>query len=152
MQLMNIQRGHSFVQAIFEYDKDLGCYRFENDIRLGDWSVATIVRIGGPTTSVYKYDYKNYLEFVITDKHGESRIKQYYHNLFSDEMLITKEYDDDLSQRGVRLFLENHPIFDAQDWRDYDASILISAIKKIVNSDKITINMEKVDKIRDILR
>lgn len=151
MQLMNIQHGGSLIQAVFEYDKDMGAYRFENDIKLGNWTIARIIRIGGPRTSIYKYDFKNYLEFVITDKWGESRIKQYYHNCFSDDITTKKTYDDDLSQRGVRLFLENHPIFDAQDWNDYDAYAFVSAIKKVIGSDEMT-NKEKVDKIRDMLR
>ena len=36
MQLMNIQHGGSLIQVVFEYDKDMGAYRFENDIKLGN--------------------------------------------------------------------------------------------------------------------
>lgn len=92
---MNIQHGRSLMQAVFEYDEDMFAYRFEDDIKLGDWTIAKIVRIGGPKTSIYKYDFKNYLEFVITDKCGESRVKQYYHNCFSEEITTSKTYDDE---------------------------------------------------------
>ena len=108
------------------------------------------IRLGGPETSIYKYEFKNYLEFVIIDKRGESRIKQFYYN-DNSEFTTTKPYDDNISQRGIRLFLENHPLFDCIDWNDYDASAVISKIKETVNSDNMN-NDETIDKIRSLLK
>lgn len=149
---MNIQHGRTVIQTVYEYDENLGAYRFGDDIKIGDWVVAKMVRIGGPRISVYKYDFKNYLEFVITDKSGESRTKLYYYNCFSDEITTTKTYDDDLPQRGVRLFLENHPIFETKDWEEYDAFAIVSKIEKVIYSEDEMSNLEKLTKIRNLLR
>lgn len=151
MELMNIQHGLSIIQVTYEYDKEMRAFHFKDDIRIGYWTVLKNIRLGGPETSIYKYEFKNYLEFVIVDKHGESRIKQFYYNCNS-EFTTTKPYDDDdISQSGIRRFLENHPLFDCIDWNDYDASAVISRIKITVNSDNMN-NVEKIDKIRSLLK
>lgn len=150
MELMNIQHGLSIIQVTYEYDKEMRAFHFKNDINIGYWTVLKNIRIGGPETSIYKYDFNNYLEFVIIDKRGESRIKQFYYNCNS-EFTTTKPYDDNISQRGIRLFLENHPLFDSINWNDYDASAVISKIKETVNSDNMN-NVEKIDKIRSLIK
>lgn len=33
-----------------------------------EMSLRRIIKLGGPKVSSYKYDFKNYLEFIITDK------------------------------------------------------------------------------------
>lgn len=147
---MNIQHGLSIIQVTYEYDKEMRAFHFKDDIKIGYWTVLKNIRLGGPETSIYKYDFNNYLEFVIKDKRGTSRIKQFYYNNNS-EFTTTKPYDDDISQRGIRRFLENHPLFDSIDWNDYDASVVISRIKKTVNSDNMN-NVEKIDKIRSLLK
>lgn len=151
MEMMNIQHGPSIIQVTYEYDKEMRAFHFKDDIKIGYWTVLKNIRIGGPETSIYKYDFNNYLEFVIIDKRGESRIKQYYYNCFSDEIIVNQSYDDDISQRGIRLFLENHPLFDCIDWNDYDASAVISKIKETVNSDNMN-NVDKINKIRSLLK
>lgn len=150
MELMNIQHGLSTIQVTYEYDKEMRAFHFKDDIKIGYWTVLKKIRLGGPETSIYKYEFKNYLEFVIIDKRGESRIKQFYYN-DNSEFTTTKPYDDNISQRGIRLFLENHPLFDCIDWNDYDASAIISKIKETVNSDNMN-NDEKIDKIRSLLK
>ena len=151
MELMNIQHGLSIIQVTYEYDKEMRAFHFKDDIRIGYWTVLKNIRLGGPETSIYKYEFKNYLEFVIVDKRGESRMKQFYYNC-SSEFTTTKPYDDDdISQSGIRRFLENHPLFDCIDWNDYDASAVISRIKITVNSDNMN-NVEKIDKIRSLLK
>ena len=39
-----------------------------------------IVKLGGPRSSIYKYDFKNYLEFVIVDKKEINRTKEWYYH------------------------------------------------------------------------
>ena len=151
MELMNIQHGLSIIQVTYEYDKEMRAFHFKDDIRIGYWTVLKNIRLGGPETSIYKYEFKNYLEFVILDKRGESRIKQFYYNCNS-EFTTTKPYDDDdISQSGIRRFLENHPLCDCIDWNGYDASAVISRIRVTVNSDNMN-NVEKIDKIRSLLK
>lgn len=148
MELMNIQHGLSIIQVTYEYDKEMRAFHFKDDIKIGYWTVLKNIRLGGPETSIYKYEFKNYLEFVIIDKREESRIKQFYYNCNSEFTTTKPYYDDDISQSGIRRFLENHPLFDSIDWNDYDASAIISDIKETVNSD----NMNNVDKIRSLLK
>jgi hypothetical protein len=148
MALLNILRGTCLVQAYFEYDTKHDVICFDADIILGDWRVSK--RIPDSYNRQYLSHYDDYVEFVIIDKHGESRIWKFnYNNTFPD-MPDASNYDYGGVQRGVRRFLENHPLFDCDDWKDYESSFILSKIHDVVKSDKS--NYEKLTEIRRIVQ
>lgn len=149
MASMHIQTVNHSVHASYEYDKEGREYRFTSDIQLGKWTIAKTIGIGGPRESRYKYDFSNYLIFTITDRDGISRIWNFYHNCNDEMMNVTKTYPDNVAERGIRLFLENHPIFNSFDWKEFDAMVQLSEIKKVMESDLNTLT--KVCEIRRIL-
>ena len=64
MEMLNIKHGNQVQQLRYDYDS--GVYSFEKDIQIGDWTVSRFIKIGGPKGgSIYKYDFKNFFEFVI---------------------------------------------------------------------------------------
>lgn len=151
MELMNISHGSFNVQAFFEYVAELRSFRFAEDIKLGDWTISKMIGVGGPKLSHYKYDWHNYLEFFITDKNGESRVWQFYYNIPCEEITEAKTYHDNIAQRGVRRFLENHPIFDSENWSEYESLKKLAKIKKVLNSEELSSSC-KLEEIRNILQ
>lgn len=152
MELMNIIHGRLIIQAAYEFDEGMCVFHFKDDIKIGDWTVVKNICIGGPSTSTGgKCGLDNYLEFVILDKCGEPRTMQFYYNRNCPEIKTTKTYEYNATQRGIRRFLENHPLFDCIDWNDYDASAVISKIKETVNSDNMN-NVDRINKIRRMLK
>lgn len=122
-------------QLHYQYDDEAAAYIFDEDIRVGEWIIGKIIKIGGPRTSVYKYDFKNYLEFVILDKNGVSRIKSWFYNDYYNE-------DSELgafSHEGgviysVAYFCKEYPAFKCSDWNEYDASVKLKEIQTILES------------------
>ena len=58
MKIINIQNGNDVQQLSYDYES--GVYTFENDIVMGEWKVGRIILIGGPESSIYKHDFRNY--------------------------------------------------------------------------------------------
>ena len=127
MEIINIKYESKLIQIPYEYSD--GVIKLAEDIVIGNWVIKRIVKIGGPIFSRYKYDFKNYLEFVICDEEGFERIQTWYHNS-GDNLLDAywAEYSDTISY-----FIENHPIFKSQNWKDYDAGNILKKIKLSLN-------------------
>lgn len=149
MELMNIIRGAFKVQVLYDY-VELCSFTFTKDIKLGDWTVGKIVAHKGPKYSDYIYDWKKYLEFLITDKRGESRSQKFYYNIPCKQMLNSKPCPDSFVYMAVQHFLENHPIFDSEDWAEYESVEKLVKIKTILNSEEFSPSC-KVEEIRKIL-
>ena len=150
MELMSIARGAFKVQVFYDY-VELCSFTFTEDIKLGDWTVGKIVAHKGPKYSDYKYDWKKYLEFLITDKRGESHVKLFYYNMPCKEMPETRPCPDSFAHMAVRHLLENHPIFDSEDWADYDNLAKLAKIKSVLNSDELSASV-KIEEIKNILQ
>ncbi len=150
MKVLNIRFAKKCVQAIYEYNKDISLYQFQEDIILGGWTISKSVLHGGPKESRYKYDYKNYLEFVITDNTGEARIKQFYYNNGDKEVSSHYTYSDDIPHCGIQHFLEGFSAFRCTNWEDYDAAIQVNRISEIVNDEDMD-NRRKIEEIKSIL-
>ena len=44
MELINIRHGSLIIQALYEYEAELRLFRFEDDIKIGEWTIAKCVR------------------------------------------------------------------------------------------------------------
>ena len=114
MKIINIQNGNDVQQLSYDYES--GVYTFENDIVMGEWKVGRIILIGGPESSIYKHDFRNYFEFVLTDCTGESHPLRWHFN-GGDEVLDA--YWGDNAAESLPHFFATHPVFTAKDWNDY---------------------------------
>ena len=76
---VNVSINDKVQQLHYQYDDEAAVYIFDEDIRIGEWTIKKIVKLGGPKISAYKYDFKNYLEFAIIDKNGIFRIKTWFY-------------------------------------------------------------------------
>lgn len=154
MEVLNIRFAKKCVQASYEYNEDIRTYQFHEDIMLGGWTISKSILHGGPKVSRYKYDYKNYLEFIITDNTGEERIKQFYYNNDNnngDEEVSTHyTYPDDIPHSGIQYFLEGFSAFRCTNWEDYDAAVQVNRIREIVNDEDMD-NRRKIEEIQSIL-
>lgn len=132
MEMLNIKHGNQVQQLRYDYDS--GVYSFEKDIQIGTWSVSRHIKIGGPKGgSIYKYDFKNFFEFVITDADGNSHVLTWNHNA-GDKAL--KGYWGDTAVDALPFFFENHPVFLAKNWEDYKYLLVLNAIKKVIEEEK----------------
>lgn len=149
MEIMNIIARGSTTIVRYEYEKENRLYRFESDIKIGGWVIDRIVEVAGPRESRYKYDFKNYMIFTITDRNGEKRVKNFYYNCNNEIPALTKTYEDRVPEYGIRLFLENHPMFECSDWAEIDCNELLSRIKEVLewSFDSVT----KISEIKKIL-
>lgn len=93
MDYLNIQITKDEVLTI-GCDIEYPYIKFEHDIKINKWIVYRIVKIGGPRYSKYKYEDKNYLEFVLTDNYNKSLVVKYYYN---------GGYNENLGIRGCQL-------------------------------------------------
>lgn len=146
MKILNIILGKKVQQLRYEYDA--GVYSFEEDLKVGDWIVSRIIKVCGPSCSVYKYDFKNYFEFAITDCHGESRILTWNHNAGDNNL---KAYWSDSEEDAIPFFFANHPIFSSKDWKDYESVITLKAIERIIQ-DKSISSGTKVLRITSLIK
>lgn len=121
-------------------------YVFEQDIEFKGWIISKIIKQGGPKRSRYKYDFKNYFEFVITDSNGISRIKRYFYNEGDDEVFA---YDGECSVEAIPYYIKSSLIFQCKDWADYDACEILMTIKKITNKD--ISKQEQLEQIKPVL-
>lgn len=147
MKLINIPVGGKVLQLFWEYDD--GVYTLQSDIKKGDWIVGKVVKIGGPRSSIYKYDFRNYFEFVVTDVNNESRVLTWYYN-GGDEVL--EAYTGrDAAIYALPFFFQNHPIFQCKDWDDYACKVKLIKISYILNRADWS-NAAKVNQIVSTLR
>lgn len=81
METVNIQISHAEVITIgYTYDSELRTIVFDHDICINGWILKKEVLLCGPKMSRYKYDCNRYLQFVITDKHGIAKKRDYWNN------------------------------------------------------------------------
>ena len=134
-------------QLHYQYDDEAAVYIFDDDIHIGDWSINKTIKLGGPKVSPYKYDFKNYLEFIITDKNGISRLKSWYYN-----------YDSELNVYGcdgganyaLSYFFNEFQAFKCAEWEDYNALVKLNNIRVILERTDIG-NTEKCNKIKELV-
>ena len=147
MELLNIRHGNQVQQL--KYDYDSGVYTFEKDIQIGDWSVSRFIKIGGPKGgSIYKYDFKNYFEFVITDINGVCQVLTWNHNA-GDKAL--NAFWGDSAVDALPFFFANHPIFSAKDWEDYNCVLTLKDINEVLEKQGLSAT-GKIDAISSILK
>ena len=150
MGLLNIKHGQSVIQLFFVYDQESSVFRFKEDIKLGDWTISKNIANNWNRNSSYKYDIKDSLQFVITDKNGESRITDFYFNNDNTFPHIEENSPDDTVKRGIRRYLEFHPIFSSKDWQDYDSQNIIEKIRAIIDNKQVN-PMKKLENIRKLI-
>ncbi len=147
MELINIQVSSNKVTTLcYEY-KDRQ-YLFDSDICVNGWTISRAIAIKGPSSSCYKYDYRNYLEFIITDPNGDQKIKTWFHNKGDNEL---KSYwaEYNLSE-AIKFYIENSPIFNCKNWVDYEDSLIIKDISSIIEDE--TSNSSAIERIIDLLQ
>ena len=147
MELINIPVKGKVLQLFWEY-KD-GVYSLQNDVVNGDWTVGNIIKLGGPKSSIYKYDFRNYFEFVVTDVNNKSRVLTWYYN--GEDEVLEAGINRDRAIYSLPFFFQKHPIFQCTDWEDYECKVKLIKISHIMNNDNWD-NVEKVNQIVSILR
>lgn len=138
--------GGRVVSIRYDFDDKDFVYVFERDIEIDGWTVSRIVKVGGPRSSQYKYDIKNYLEFVITDPKGETGIKQYYYNSGDDEMPASHKT---ATIESIAFYLRESLIFQSCDWADYDAGVVVAKIGTICRQH--IAKSEQLEQIKQII-
>ena len=127
--IVNISINNNVEQFHYKYDDETATYTFDEDIRIGDWTIKKTIKLGGPRTSIYKYDFKNYLEFVIIDRYGISRIKSWHYNYNSE---LNVYGCDGGSDYALSYFCNEFQAFKYLDWNDYDANVRLKEIQSIL--------------------
>ena len=147
MEMLNIKHGNQVQQLRYDYDS--GVFSFEKDIQIGDWVVSRFIKIGGPKDgSIYKYDFKNYFEFVITDGNGMCQVLTWNHNA-GDKALCA--YWGDSAVDALPYFFANHPVFSAKDWEEYKYVLAIKCIgESLENMNRSA--KDKIDAIASIIK
>ena len=130
MEMINLKHGNQVQQLRYDYDSSV--YSFEKDIKIGTWIVSRHIKICGPKESIYKYNFKNFFEFVITDVNGTSQVLTWNHNA-GDKVLIS--YWGDSAVDSLPFFFENHPVFFSKDWEDYKYALALNAIKDAISEE-----------------
>lgn len=149
MEYINLQIAPDKVM-ILAYKYEYPTFIFENDIEIKGWIIGKIIKIGGPRFSTYKYDFKRYLEFVITDPNGVQKVKKWFCHNGDDEMSAYWDtYNNDLSGT-ICYYLKNSPIFGCADWEDYDACRIIHKVKAYLDAPQS--NYAKVKSIIKTLK
>lgn len=141
---VNVPVDGKIEQLHYRYDDEAAAYIFDRDIQIGDWTIKNIVKLGGPRSSIYKYDFKNYLEFVIVDKNEANRTKEWYYH---GDCEVNIYGCDGGSHYALECFFSKYPIFKCYDWNDYDASVKLKEIQKILESTDID-NSTKYQRIK----
>lgn len=147
MEMLNIQHGNQVQQLRYEYDS--GVYSFENDIQIGDWTVSRFIKIGGPKGgSIYKYDFKNFFEFVITDGNGVCQVLTWNHNA-GDKALGA--YWGNSAVDALPYFFANHPVFSAENWEGYNYVLALKCIGESLENQTLSAK-EKINAITSIIK
>ena len=149
MDYINLQIAPDKVITL-AYRHEYPTFIFEHDIEINGWIVGHIIKLGGPQYSTYKYNFKNYLEFVITDPKGIQHIKTWQYNQGDDEMRAFWDSRDGGLSNTIRHYLVDSPIFRCANWEDYDAWRVINKVKTIINSTND--NISKLKNISKILK
>ncbi len=144
MEYLNIPLTNDHVLTL-GYNYADSSYVFEQDIEFKGWIISKIIKVGGPRTSHYKYDYDNYFELVITDSNNFQRIEKYFYNRKDIEQLRARQKPiDDISD-----FIQSSLIFQCKDWADYDICKTLADIKGVINTD--ISRQEQLERIKQIL-
>lgn len=139
-------------QLHYQYDDEAALYIFDKDIRVGEWTIKQIVKIGGPQVSVYKCDFKNYLEFVIIDKNDIFRIKSWFYNdCIHPDSELGQYSNENGAIYSVAYFCEKYPAFECSDWNDYDAIVKLKRIQEILERKDID-NATKYEMIENCIK
>lgn len=141
---VNVSINDKVQQLHYQYDDEAAVYIFDEDIRIGEWTIKKIVKLGGPKISAYKYDFKNYLEIVIIDKCGVSRTKSWYYNYDSE---LNVYGCDGGSDYALSYFCNEFQAFKCLDWNDYDANVKLNKIQSILERTDID-NPTKYERIK----
>ena len=134
MDLINVKNGTHVLQCFYTYEN--GIYSFEKDIQIGDWIVSRYIKLCGPTSSPYKYDFRNYFELVITDCNGESRTFTWNPNIGCKYLKAYR--DGDSTADALPYFFAKHPLFSSKDWKDYENVDTLRDIELIFQDAKIS--------------
>lgn len=145
MEYLNIPLPNDHVLTL-GYSYADSAYVFEQDIGFNGWIISKIIKQGGPKYSGYKYDFKNYFEFVITDSDGISRIKRYFYNKGDNEVLA---YWGECPIEAIPYYIQSSLIFQCKDWADYDICKTLADIKKVINMN--ISQQEQLKRIKQIL-
>lgn len=146
MGILNITNGNQVQQLSYDYYDSV--YTFEKDIQIGDWVVSRFIKIGGPRDgSIYKYDYKNFFEFVISDRNGVCQVLTWNHNA-GDEALCA--FWGQSAVDALPHFFANHPIFSANDWEEYKYVLALKSIANYLENETMSAK-GKMDAIKSIL-
>ena len=113
---VNVSINDKVQQLHYLYDDEAATYTFDEDIKIGNWTVKKIVKSGGPRYSQYKYNFDNYLELVLIDKDGISKKEQWFYNTDKNLCLYMQNI---FMPESFAYFCEKHPIFKCQNWEDY---------------------------------
>ena len=144
MEYLNILLPNNRVLTL-GYNHADSTYVFERDIEFNGWIISKIIKVGGPQTSHYKYNYDNYFELAITDPNNLQRIEKYFYNCKDIELLRARQNPiDDISD-----FIQSSLIFQCKDWADYDICKTLADIKKVINTD--ISQQEQLERIKQIL-
>lgn len=144
MEYLNILLPNNHVLTL-GYNHADSAYVFEQDIEFNGWIISKIIKVGGPQTSHYKYNYDNYFELAITDPNNLQRIEKYFYNNKGIELLRARQNPiDDISD-----FIQSSLIFQCKDWADYDICKTLADIKKVINTD--ISQQEQLERIKQIL-
>ena len=149
---VNISVNNNVQQLHYQYDDEAATYTFDEDIKIGEWTIKKIIKLGGPKISAYKYDFKNYLEFAIIDKNGIFRIKTWFYNDYfhPDSELGQYSHENGIIY-SVAYFCERYPAFECSDWKDYDTCIKLKEIQTIMEMADID-NNTKYSRIERIIK
>lgn len=142
MEYLNIILPNNHTLTL-EYNLVNSAYLFNQDIEFSGWTIHKIIKRGGPKESIYKHDFKNYLEFIITDANGISRIKRYFYNGGDEEV---PAYWSDSIVEAIPHYIKKSMVFQCKDWTDYDACIILAEIEKIINNNSS--RQEKLEQIK----
>lgn len=147
-EYLNIQIGNSVKQVECLHDSGNRIYKLEEDIVVDEWRIKGFIKYIAHNP-FWKFDvYANY-EYVIADKMGKERVEiYYYHNVGCNKNKCGLGPSDDFSAQGVlSYFIKNSPIFKCADWEEYDLSIELNKIKKVLENGR-----SKQEQLREIRR
>lgn len=147
MPILNIPVKGDVIQINCEYQER--CFIFAEDIKNGEWTVKKVIKVGGPQYSIYKFDFRNYLEFVLIDINGEARTLSWYHNC--GDVLLRSYQGEDGAIDSIPFFFKEHPVFKCQDWKDFEVVSKLLKIENILSYASVS-NQEKLNKIVEVLQ
>lgn len=146
MNYINLSHQNDVKQVQYKYCKETDTIIFNEDIKIGEWIIGRIIKLCGPKSSIYKYDFNCYLEFVITDKNDITNVIQWHYN--DDKNANVFQMNFDIIQT-IQFFVQKYPIFDCTDWQDYKAFSIVADVRDIVNYN--ISNSEKLSELKRLI-